>query len=155
MFEIKVTVDPALIAAINALSGAITGQLKISTACNAAATVQTTAPVAPVQNVPTVPTAPAAVPTAPVQTAPTAPIMPAAAPSVPVQTAPPPAPVPTSAPTFTMEQISRAGTMLIDMGKMNDLMALLARYGVAAITQLKPESYGAVATELRALGAQI
>lgn len=138
MIELKVTVDPAFTAAVNALANALTG--KITTA--PATLVAPTVPTAPVQTapaaVPVAPTAPAAVPTAPLP--PTAPAAPA---------------VPTSAPTYTQEQISRAGTALIDMGKMNDLMTLLSRYGVAAITQLKPETYGAVAAELRALGAQI
>lgn len=138
MFEIKITVDPTFTAAVNALASALAA--KITTACNNnAAAAQPAVPVAPIQ------TAPAAVPVAPTAPAPAPAPAPAAAPAA----------VPTSAPTFTMEQISRAGTMLIDMGKMNDLMALLARHGVAAITQLKPESYGTVATELRALGAQI
>lgn len=151
MFEIKVTVDPAFTAAVNALANSFAG--KLITASNSA--VAPTAPTVPVTQ-----TAPATVPVA--QTAPaTVPMAaPAAAPTVPVAApapvAAPTAPtVPTSAPAYTQEQISRAGTTLIDMGKMNDLMALLARYGVAAITQLKPESYGAVAAELRALGAQI
>lgn len=155
MFEIKITVDPTFTAAVNALAGALAA--KINTTCNNAAVVQSIAPVTPT-TVPATPGAPAmpiGVPTAaaaPVQNVPTA--VPAV-PTAPAPAAPAPAAVPTSAPTFTMEQISRAGTMLIDMGKMNDLMALLTRHGVAAITQLKPESYGAVATELRALGAQI
>jgi hypothetical protein len=38
---------------------------------------------------------------------------------------------------------------------MQQLLELLGRYGVQAVTQLKPEQYGAFATELRALGAQI
>lgn len=150
MFEIKVTVDPTFTAAVNALAGALAA--KITTACNNAVAVQPATPVAPAA----VPTAPAA-PVAPAQIAPAGvPVAPTApAPAAPPAPAPAPAAVPTSAPTYTMEQISRAGTVLIDMGKMNELMALLARHGVAAITQLKPESYGAVATELRALGAQI
>ena len=37
----------------------------------------------------------------------------------------------------------------------SQLLELLGRYGVQAVTQLQPEQYGAFATELRALGAQI
>lgn len=59
------------------------------------------------------------------------------------------------APTYTLDQISRAGASLVDAGKMRQLLELLGRYGVQAVTQLKPEQYGAFATELRALGAQI
>lgn len=59
------------------------------------------------------------------------------------------------APTYTLDQISRAGASLVDAGKMQQLLELLGRYGVQAVTQLKPEQYGAFATELRGLGAQI
>ena len=59
------------------------------------------------------------------------------------------------APTYTLDQISRAGASLVDAGKMQQLLELLGRYGVQAVTQLQPEQYGAFATELRALGAQI
>lgn len=120
-----------------------------------------TAPVAvPQGNV----TAPVAAPTpAAAPLAPTMPPAPAAAPVPPVA-APvaPPAPAPaapaapvTTAPTYTLDQIAKAGASLVDAGKMEPLLALLSRYGVQAVTQLAPEHYGAFATELRALGAQI
>lgn len=68
----------------------------------------------------------------------------------------PTAAVPVSdAPAYTLDQISRAGAALVDAGKMQQLLELLGRYGVQAVTQLQPEQYGAFATELRALGAQI
>lgn len=74
----------------------------------------------------------------------------------PVQTAPTPAPaVPVTAPTYTLDQIAKAGANLVDAGKMEQLLALLTKYGVQAVTQLTPDQYGAFATELRALGAQI
>lgn len=98
---------------------------------------------------------------------------PTPAPAAPVA-APSPAPAPTAgqtsaapgntpaptvpvagAPTYTLDQISRAGASLVDAGKMQQLLELLGRYGVQAVTQLQPEQYGAFATELRALGAQI
>lgn len=106
---------------------------------------------------------PAAVPTtsapAPVTTAPpvdqtvtpgsTAPVMPqtpgSAAPAMPVATAP----------AYTLDQISKAGAALVDAGKMEPLLGLLAKYGVQAVTQLQPSQYGIFATDLRALGAQI
>ena len=74
--------------------------------------------------------------------------------SAPVQTAPAPA-VPVTAPTYTLDQIAKAGANLVDAGKMEQLLALLTKYGVQAVTQLTPDQYGAFATELRALGAQI
>ena len=68
--------------------------------------------------------------------------------------APAPA-VPVTAPTYTLDQISRAGAALVDAGKMDALLGLLAKFGVAAVTQLQPDQFGVFATELRALGAQI
>ena len=41
------------------------------------------------------------------------------------------------------------------IGNEYELLALLTKYGVQAVTQLTPDQYGAFATELRALGAQI
>lgn len=79
--------------------------------------------------------------------------------SYPTAPAPGNTPAPTvpvaGAPTYTLDQISRAGASLVDAGKMQQLLELLGRYGVQAVTQLQPEQYGAFATELRALGAQI
>lgn len=68
-----------------------------------------------------------------------------AAPAVPV----------TTAPTYTLDQIAKAGASLVDAGKMEQLLALLAKYGVQAVTQLQPDQYGVFATELRTLGAQL
>lgn len=63
--------------------------------------------------------------------------------------------VPVAAPSYTLDQIAKAGAALVDAGKLAPLQALLARYGVTAVTQIPPEQYGAFATELRTLGAQI
>lgn len=57
--------------------------------------------------------------------------------------------------TYTLDDLSRAGAELIDQGKMPQLIDLLKKNGVQAITQLKPEQYAAVATELIALGAKL
>lgn len=118
-----------------------------------AAPVMPTAPAAPVNPTPA-PVAPGPVPVAgqpvlsapaPTNTAPAAPVAPVA-----------PAPaVPVTAPTYTLDQISRAGAALVDAGKMDALLGLLAKFGVAAVTQLQPDQFGVFATELRALGAQI
>lgn len=105
-----------------------------------AAPVPPAAPLAPAM-----PPAPAAAPVPPVATPVTPPAPAPAAPAVPV----------TTAPTYTLDQIAKAGASLVDAGKMEPLLALLTRYGVQAVTQLAPEHYGAFATELRALGAQI
>lgn len=55
----------------------------------------------------------------------------------------------------TLDDLSRAGAELIDQGKMPQLIELLKKNGVQAITQLKPDQYAAVATELNALGAKL
>lgn len=125
---------------------------------------QPTTPTAPVNPTP----APVATPTqapgaplsaTPAQTAtPIAPTVPVATPAPAVtpaaNVAPAPA-VPTSAPQYTLDMIATAGSALIDAGKMDQLMGLLGKFGVASLTELAPESYGAVANELRALGAAI
>lgn len=87
--------------------------------------------------------APAVPPMAPAVAPPTAPAAPA--PTIPVS----------EAPAYTLDQISHAGAALVDAGKMEPLLALLSKYGVAAVTQIPQEQYGAFATELRALGAKI
>ena len=101
--------------------------------------------------------APEAAPVAPV-TAPAAAstINPPATPT-PIQAAPvAPAPAPVdTAPFITLEQLSRAGAALATAGRMTDLMALMQKYGVQALTQLTPDKYESVAAELRAMGAQI
>ena len=109
-----------------------------------AAPVMPVAPAAPVNPTPA-PAVPVAAPTAPTAPAPTN-----AAPVAPVAPA-----VPVTAPTYTLDQISRAGAALVDAGKMDALLGLLAKFGVAAVTQLQPDQFGVFATELRALGAQI
>ncbi len=160
MFEIKVTVDPALIASLNALADALGNKARGEIMQNNTPT----APVIPAPTRSTVVTPPMTAPVtplAPVPMAPAAPVTPAAAvPTAPVAPAPvPTAPVapvvPTGAPTYTLEQIAAAGTALVDAGKMDALLALLGRYGVDSITKIKPEQYGAFATDLRTLGAQI
>lgn len=151
MMEMKIKIEvPDLAAAIEKLAAALNNSTVVEKACACAeaktpdpnpAPVEapvavTPAPVAPVA-------APTPAPVAPVQTAPVAP-----------PAAPAPA-VPVTAPTYTLDQIAKAGASLVDAGKMEQLLALLGKYGVQAVTQLTPDQYGAFATELRALGAQI
>ena len=85
----------------------------------------------------------------------TDPVTPAPEPQ-PVEPEAPKAPV-APAPTYTLEQVSRAGAELIsaDSGKLPQLRELLQKYGVPAVSELKPDQLGSFATELRALGAQI
>jgi len=58
-------------------------------------------------------------------------------------------------PEYTLDMLARAATPLLDAGKQDELIALLQRYGVPAMTSLQKDQYGAFATDLRALGAQI
>lgn len=167
MMEMKITVEaPDLAASIIKLAEAI--------ASGPDPNLLTPDEPRPVASYPTTPApavaAPVAAPVAPVSPAPVTPTAtptPAPGPAVaaPAPTAGPtsvtpgntPAPaVPvTTAPAYTLDQISRAGASLVDVGKMQQLLELLGRYGVQAVTQLQPEQYGTFATELRALGAQI
>lgn len=177
MMEMKITVEaPDLAASILKLAEAIASgpdpallipdePLPVSAYPATPAAAPVAAPVAPVA----APVGPAPVnPTpgpAPTTAAPVAAPSPSPTPVTNAPTAGPtsaapgntPAPaVPvTGAPAYTLDQISRAGASLVDAGKMQQLLELLGRYGVQAVTQLKPEQYGAFATELRALGAQI
>ena len=135
MLEMNITITAAgLEAAINNLATAIGGNATANKA-------ETTA----VTNNPTTPTVPS------VPVVPTMPAPPAVQPSVPVT----PTPIPTSAPQYTFDMISTAGSALIDAGKMIQLQQLLGKFGVQSLAELKPESYGAIANELRALGAKI
>ena len=182
MMEMKITVEaPDLAASILKLAEAIASgpdpallipDEPLPVSAYPATPAPAVAPVAPA----VAPVAPAVAPVSPAPVNPTpgpAPTMaaPVVAPSpspTPVTNAPTagptsaapgntPAPaVPVAgAPTYTLDQISRAGASLVDAGKMQQLLELLGRYGVQAVTQLKPEQYGAFATELRGLGAQI
>lgn len=87
----------------------------------------------------------------PVQKMPTAP----AAPTAPVAPAAPAAPVPTTQVSYKPDDLARAAMSLMDSGRQPDLISLLGQFGVVSIPDLRPEQYGAFATALRGLGAQI
>lgn len=163
--KIKIEADVAVLKAIDKLTTALE-----KNAVNISVSQDTPAPVAPVATpvthapVPPVTLPPATVvPTQPTP-APVAIPTPAPAPAAPAQTVAPTNPAPTNpaptvpvttAPTYTLDQIAKAGASLVDAGKMEQLLALLAKYGVQAVTQLQPDQYGVFATELRTLGAQL
>lgn len=119
-----------------------------------------TAPAAAPQ--PAVPIAPA-VPVAPIQTvAPVAavvpaqqPVVPAAPAASPVPTVPVPQAVPTSTRTYTPDELAKAAMQLMDSGRQNELLELLRQFGTNSIPALQPSQYGAFATTLRGMGAQI
>lgn len=171
MLEMKVTITAAtdLMAVLNNIAAALDGK-NPHTVCNqfgadskhidnvgtinmgVGGKAQPATPTAPVNPTP----APVATPA---QTAtPIAPTVPVATPAptvTPVANVTPAPAVPTSAPQYTLDMIATAGSALIDAGKMDQLMQLLGKFGVVSLTELAPESYGAVANELRALGAAI
>lgn len=146
--KIKIEADAAVLKAIDKLTTALE-----KSAVNISVPQDTPAPVLPVTTPPA-----SVVPTQPTP-APVATTTPAPAPAAPAQTAastnPAPAVPVTTAPTYTLDQIAKAGASLVDAGKMEQLLALLAKYGAQAVTQLQPDQYGVFATELRTLGAQL
>jgi len=150
--DINVKIEaPEIATAIHALAAAIAGKqetyIPASPVASPAASIPGSAAHAGVNTPPsTVPTAQLAAPT---NTAPAAPTN--TAPAAPANT------VPTTVPTYTLEQLSVAATQLMDAPghSMEELTALLAQFGVQALTQLPPEQYGAFATLLRAKGARI
>ena len=148
MLEMKIQLSATeeLIAAMKNLTAALNGEnLKPAAKADASAA---SAPIAQ----PAMPAAPVNPTPAPAHGAPLS-VTPATMPTI-AETAAAPA-VPTSAPQYTLDMIATAGSALIDAGKMDQLMGLLGKFGVASLTELAPESYGAVANELRALGAAI
>lgn len=181
MLEIKVSITAADLAnAINNLAAALDGK-NPHTVCNqfgadnkhidnvgtinmgVGGKTQPATPTASVNPTPVQATQPTAVPaimplTAEQTATPIAPTVPVATPApavTPAADAAPAPAVPTSAPQYTLDMIATAGTALIDAGKMDQLMALLGKFGASSLTEIAPQNYGAVATELRALGAAI
>ena len=69
--------------------------------------------------------------------------------------APQPAPVPTAEHTYTAEELQVAAVALVDKGMMIQLQGLLQQFGVNSLPELPAEKYGAFATALRGMGAQI
>jgi hypothetical protein len=57
----------------------------------------------------------------------------------------------TSNSTYTQEQLAEAATKLIDAGGLEELINLLASFGVQAVAELPKEHYGAFAARLKAL----
>lgn len=159
MLEIKVTIEaPALTEALNNLAVSfgkgvaekapapkaneipVTQAPEIAAAPAMNAPISTAAPVLPTQQPPvnTVPQTP----TAPIQ-------------QIATQAQTVSAPAQTQVAPITLDAISRAGAALVDQGKVQQIMALLGKYGVQAITQLNASAYEAFAADLRALGATI
>lgn len=99
----------------------------------------------PVQSVPV-----QSVPVQPVQTA--VPVQPV---QQPVQTQPVQTAVPVVEKTYTLEDLQRASSTLVQAGKIQLLQGLLQEFNSLALTTLPAEQYGAFALRLRELGAAI
>lgn len=156
MLEIKVTIEtPDLSEAITQLALAIKGSALVADSNSAEMVIPAGTPMDVMEAVPVAPQpvtpapAPAPVPVAPIPQPNPAPAM-----NPPQPVAPIPAPV-QEAPKIDMNAISRAGAGLIDQGKMQDVLAVLSKYGVQVITQLREDQFEAFAADLRALGAAI
>ena len=142
--NVNVTASPALETLLDKLAALLAPAPPQTVTAPAPQPVAAPQPPAPVTPAPAAPAAPFA-PPAPVTPAPVAPVA-------------PPAPVPlAAAPGYTLEQLARAGAELASQGpdKLAAANALLAQFGVQALTQLPKEQFGAFATALRGLGAKI
>ena len=86
---------------------------------------------------------------------PTAPQAPSSIPqpAAPAQQAAPQ--VPTSPKEYTLDELATAAMGLMDSGRQADLLGLLQSFGVEALPALPKGQYGAFATALRGMGAQI
>ncbi|MBQ6163948.1 MAG: hypothetical protein IJK23_05690 [Clostridia bacterium] len=55
----------------------------------------------------------------------------------------------------SLDDIATAGAALIDAGKLNEMMEVLAKYGAETIFEIQPAQFPAFVADLRALGAKI
>lgn len=90
------------------------------------------------------------VPVQTVQTAPTQTVQQTVPTQQTVQTA-----VPVAEKTYTLEDLQRASSTLVQAGKIQLLQGLLQEFNSLALTTLPVEQYGAFALRLRELGAAI
>ena len=72
-----------------------------------------------------------------------------------VQTQPVQIAVPVAEKTYTLEDLQRASSTLVQAGKIQLLQGLLQEFNSLALTTLPVEQYGAFALRLRELGAAI
>lgn len=63
--------------------------------------------------------------------------------------------VPTAANSYSLDDLARAGSELVDLGKQAELPGLLQRFGITSLPELPQEKYGEFATAMRELGARI
>lgn len=91
----------------------------------------------------------------PVQTAPTQTVQQTVPVQQPVQTQPVQTAVPVAEKTYTLEDLQRASSTLVQAGKIQILKDLLEEFNSPALTSIPLEQYGAFALRLRELGAAI
>lgn len=116
--------------------------------------LQTPAPAQTVaQQVPPPVQQPLATVTVPTQPPVTAPTPPPVTQPMPIPVTPPV--VPTTAASYTPDDLAKAAMTLMDAGRQGELMQLLASFGVESLPALPQTQYGAFATALRGMGAQI
>lgn len=78
------------------------------------------------------------------------------APATPAPTSALPAPVPRAdAPTYTIEELQLACAPLMDANRMSEIQSTIAKYGATSLLDIPKEQYGALAADLRALGARL
>ena len=78
------------------------------------------------------------------------------APATPAPTSALPAPVPRAdAPTYTIEELQLACAPLMDANRMGEIQSTIAKYGASSLLDIPKEQYGALAADLRALGARL
>lgn len=63
--------------------------------------------------------------------------------------------VSTAAPSYTLDDLARAGTELVDAGRQTELPGLLQRFDVSSLPDLPQEKYAEFAAALREMGARI
>lgn len=144
--QVNITGLETIAASIDQLAKAISGQRIVTTVTDKTTNPPAlAAPVAPPITPPVQTIAPPPVTQSPATQIPAAQIMPA----------PAPVSVPTTTQSYTLDDIARAAMILMDSGRQGDLLGLLASFGVDALPALPQAQYGAFATALRGMGAQI
>lgn len=150
MNEIKIVIDglKELTEAVRVLAG-LTGTQAAGAPAQAPVPVQAAVPVQapytqPVQAAPYPVQGTPNFTTAPVQAAPAG-VMPAGG----------VVPTTAAAQAYTLEQLQVAAAGLTSSGKMPQVMGILQKFGIQAMTELPKERYGEFATALREAGAQI
>jgi len=158
MNEIKLTIEiPGLLEAINNMTAAIVGAPTLAPnpppemaalAQAIAEPANIPAPINPIVSGANVATAPAAPSTPPqIPAAPPAPVTP---PTNPAMT------IPTAAPKeYTIEDFQLACAPLMDAGKRQDIVNLIASLGASSLMDLPKERYNDFAAGLRALGGKL